>query len=361
MTIAPNGMKILNHLGIGNRIARLGAPIDFIRFTDKTDKAISRFGNKSSKLDEVGAIALPRSTLMQVLREKVSEAGITVLNDFSIDHIDYHHDYVNLYFKNKEMVKADMVIGADGANSTIRQYVCDGQSTPKIHKSVVIGGLVKSENIKSIINYKDDSSRSSINLLLHHDKSFGFCCGSKDESIWMWWCRVDDDISEKISHTLREKKRELLLNAFSGWKSPVQELLLETEYISVNHAYDLEPLHSWHKNRAVLIGDAAHAMPPSSGQGASLAMEDALSLACSLSVNDLCPQIAFEQYASMRKERVEKIAELARRQRQPPVSPLKFWFIKKALSVILPIVGPRSNKWIYDYDPRQISWYKRAI
>jgi 2-polyprenyl-6-methoxyphenol hydroxylase-like FAD-dependent oxidoreductase len=76
--------------------------------------------------------------------------------------------------------------------------------------------------------------------------------------------------------------------------------------------YDLSPLRAWHEGLVCLAGDAAHATSPSSGQGASLALEDAAVLAqCLRDSTEL--QYAFATFQALRKARVEKIVQVARR------------------------------------------------
>ena len=74
----------------------------------------------------------------------------------------------------------------------------------------------------------------------------------------------------------------------------------------------LPRLPRWHAGRIVLAGDAAHAVSPSSGQGASLALEDAVVLARCLR-EAAGPETAFARYEAERRPRVERIARWAER------------------------------------------------
>jgi 2-polyprenyl-6-methoxyphenol hydroxylase-like FAD-dependent oxidoreductase len=74
----------------------------------------------------------------------------------------------------------------------------------------------------------------------------------------------------------------------------------------------MPPLRQWHRGRVCLLGDAAHATPPHAGQGASLALEDALVMAkCLRDVEDV--DSAFATFQSLRKARAESIIAAARR------------------------------------------------
>jgi FAD-dependent urate hydroxylase len=76
--------------------------------------------------------------------------------------------------------------------------------------------------------------------------------------------------------------------------------------------HTLAHLPSWHRNRMIVIGDAAHAPSPTSGQGASLSVEDAIVLAQCLR-DEPTPQAAFTRFTAARRPRVEKIIKWAAR------------------------------------------------
>jgi 2-polyprenyl-6-methoxyphenol hydroxylase-like FAD-dependent oxidoreductase len=76
--------------------------------------------------------------------------------------------------------------------------------------------------------------------------------------------------------------------------------------------HDLPPLATWHTRRIVLLGDAAHAVAPHAGQGASMALEDAVVLAACLQ-DATTPLAAFIRFERLRKERTEAVMEIARR------------------------------------------------
>jgi len=100
--------------------------------------------------------------------------------------------------------------------------------------------------------------------------------------------------------------------------------------------YDMPALPSWHSGPACLIGDAAHTTSPHGGQGASLAMEDAIEVARCL--RDLPhAERAFEVFESLRKERVDKLVKEARRSgNQKAISnPIARWLRDLALPFFL--------------------------
>jgi 2-polyprenyl-6-methoxyphenol hydroxylase-like FAD-dependent oxidoreductase len=117
-----------------------------------------------------------------------------------------------------------------------------------------------------------------------------------------------------------------------------------------DNTYDLPHVPSWHRGRLVLLGDAAHAPQPSSGQGASLALEDAIALARCL--RDVRPiQEAFAAYERLRRDRVERVVAHGARSGSSKI-PGRLGRIGRDLMLRLLLrvmVTEKSLAWMYDY------------
>lgn len=125
------------------------------------------------------------------------------------------------------------------------------------------------------------------------------------------------------------------------------------DLLVVGPVEDLPRVPVWHRGRVALVGDAAHATSPSSGQGASLAMESAVQLARCL--RDLPPERAFPAYERLRRARVERIiAAGARTNRDKAAGPvarvLRDLFLPIALKAF---ASPERMSWQYGY---RIDW-----
>jgi 2-polyprenyl-6-methoxyphenol hydroxylase-like FAD-dependent oxidoreductase len=106
----------------------------------------------------------------------------------------------------------------------------------------------------------------------------------------------------------------------------------------------------------VLIGDAAHAMSPSGGQGASLALEDALYLVKLLRQFSGEFEPVFAEFERARRPRAAKISAWAHQnetRQQIELGPLGCWLRYRMLSVVLPLFGARSLDWMYSY---RVDW-----
>jgi 2-polyprenyl-6-methoxyphenol hydroxylase-like FAD-dependent oxidoreductase len=100
-----------------------------------------------------------------------------------------------------------------------------------------------------------------------------------------------------------------LTSTFAAFPDPVADLLKHTaeDAITRTDIADLEPIPRWHRGRAVLIGDAAHATTPNLGQGGAQAIEDAWVLAERLAAHGGNHAPAFEQYQRIRKPKADRV------------------------------------------------------
>lgn len=105
-----------------------------------------------------------------------------------------------------------------------------------------------------------------------------------------------------------------VLRRFSAWPQPIPALLNAAgpESVLRHDSYDLPPLRSFVRGTTALLGDAAHAMTPSLGQGACQALEDAVVLAdCLAGVADVPAALA--RYNRLRRPRTQAVVRRSAR------------------------------------------------
>ncbi|MGH7920107.1 MAG: FAD-dependent monooxygenase, partial [Candidatus Dormibacteraceae bacterium] len=137
------------------------------------------------------------------------------------------------------------------------------------------------------------------------------------ELVW-WFVNVPSEqplTAREVREQGMEHWADRLVELFGDDRLPVAEIVraqpLE-ELIAIGAQYDLPAIPTWHRGRAVLTGDAAHAVSTSSGQGASMALESAVTLARCLR-DGATPGAAFATYEALRRARVRRVWELGRR------------------------------------------------
>jgi 2-polyprenyl-6-methoxyphenol hydroxylase-like FAD-dependent oxidoreductase len=109
------------------------------------------------------------------------------------------------------------------------------------------------------------------------------------------------------------ERKAYLQRCFAGWPFDVPRLIEATpaDKILQNDIFDRDPVSSWHRGRIVLLGDAAHPTTPNMGQGACMAIEDAVVLARSLSQHSELKD-AFLAYEEARLSRTKMITKLSK-------------------------------------------------
>jgi FAD-dependent urate hydroxylase len=170
----------------------------------------------------------------------------------------------------------------------------------------------------------------------------------------VWWFANPPSPSQPGGAELAappEHWKERLIDLFAGDAGPATDIIRHTNALAVTNQQDLPRVPTWWRGPMILMGDAAHAASPSSGQGASLAMEDAIVLARCL--RDLPKASAFAAFEQLRRARVERIVARAARMNQTKMpGPIARVVRDLVLPAILRRAG-RSQDWIFNY---RIDW-----
>ena len=137
----------------------------------------------------------------------------------------------------------------------------------------------------------------------------------------------------------------------------IQEILFKNENkLTKIPFYDISFLPTWHKGLICLVGDSAHATTPHAGQGASMAMESAITLAkCIRDISDI--KEAFVTYQQLRKDRVERMIALARRSGGmfTTTNPMRKWIRNTVISVMMKQWSTKMDD-VYGY---KIDWNEK--
>ncbi|OHF04108.1 hypothetical protein CORC01_00447 [Colletotrichum orchidophilum] len=181
-----------------------------------------------------------------------------------------------------EVLSADLIIGADGIKSVLRQSII-GREAPAIPTGLSAYRLVidsseleQDKDFTSVI----DPRESFTTMIMGHDRRI-IMGPARNGSIYSIVALVPDDQmqenAEGKSWTTKGDPNKLreTFDVFPKWAKAVFKNCTE---VGLWQLRDLDPLDTWHHGRAIIIGDAAHPMLPTQGQGASQAIEDAEAL-----------------------------------------------------------------------------------
>jgi 2-polyprenyl-6-methoxyphenol hydroxylase-like FAD-dependent oxidoreductase len=254
--IYENGLRVLEALGAYDAAVK-GAPLALTReVRDARDRLISVHQWKGSRV-----FSILRQNVINALADVATRAGAEIMTGSAVARATPEGE---LTLADGRTVKADLIVGADGSNSQLRQslgllskrkYLVDGCTRLLIDKTEAErGGNCSAKTIE----YWSGTRR-----LLYTP------CSETD--VYVALTMLDGDAAAKAVPVRKD-----------DWKRAFPLLGEVIDRIGEQARYDrfeLIKLKSWSAGRVAMIGDAAHALPPNIGQGGGCAMMNALSLA----------------------------------------------------------------------------------
>lgn len=234
--------------------------------------------------DDMSRPEIDRQTLRKILLNSL-EPNTVVWNKHVTNIESLGNGQNKIVFKDGTSETSDFLVGADGTWSKVRPLLTSVQpmyTGVTFVESCIANPKVTSPHINELVGHGSAYVLSNNKGLLPQRNG--------DESIRVYAAfRVSEDWSTKNDFNKPNEVRAMLLEIFSGWQPEVLDMLNHSDDNFVpRHIYTL-PLEPWITKQGVtVIGDAAHVMTPFAGQGANLAMLDALELAdCITSVNTM--------------------------------------------------------------------------
>ncbi len=209
---------------------------------------------------------------------------------------EQEEEKVCAHFSSGLTVEGDALIGADGLRSLVRAALLGDQ--PPIYRNF--------KTWRGLTNYVPRGYRPGyIQEFLGCGKGFGFMMLGKGRMYW--YAAATAPLEQPDAPVGRRKELETM---FQDWFASVPELITTTDEANIltTDLYDRVPTQSWSKQNITLLGDAAHPMLPTMGQGACTALEDAFVVAKCLK-EQANPTTAFQQYESERFSRMKLIVE----------------------------------------------------
>ncbi len=302
ISVWSNGVRCLDHLGLGNETAALGGIIDSMSYIDAfTGETMCRF-SMAPLIDEVGRRPYPIAR---------AELQLMLMNAFGHDDIHFGKRMVALHdgpenatveFADGTTASGDIVIAADGARSLARDHVLGRDVERRYAGYVNFNGLVPIDErigpATEWTTYVGDSRRVSV-MPVADDRFYFF---------------FDVTVPEGLPFE-RGAARDVLAEEFAGWAPGVQTLIETLDPDTTNRVeiFDVDPFHTWIKGRIALLGDAAHNTTPDIGQGGCSAMEDAIALQFAFRDHPDDPLAALSAYESSRTERAADLVLRARK------------------------------------------------
>lgn len=313
-----NGIAALDRLGLGTAIRTQAAAIRYRDIRDNKGRTVLKLDLRKIWGQERDCRGIRRIDLHELLLKGLPNERIELGQE--VTALKQQNDSVHISYANGAQEEVDVVVGADGLRSQTRALLFGEKALREVSPRAC---RFMAARPSSIVDWTLFASGVGQFLLIP--------CTDKE-----MYCYVNRKTSTAISKTD-------FMEPFKKFAAPLPEIL---DNWSPEGAYwdaleELEPLEQFGQGRIVLMGDAAHGMPPYMAQGSSLALEDAEVLAALLKQNT--DATLAEAFTAAQKERVEWVR--ARNRKREKLSKLPFWIARLGLKVV-----GRKN-WTADYQP----------
>lgn len=338
--VSPNGFAVLKALGLGEAFRAIATQGEAVELRDY------RAGNLVARLD-LGLLPqdqpyffVHRADLIEVLAEAARDSGVRIRLLQQVDSVRLE-DRPELQMANGDTLRAELLIGAEGIHSKLRQTL-NGVQAPFFTRQTAwratIPNVIGHPNVSRVymgprqhmVTYPLRGGEI-INIVAVQERT-----GWAEEG----WMHEDDP--------------ENLRQAFAGYGGEAKRMLDAVERVGFWGLFRHPVAPVWHKGRAAILGDAAHPTLPFMAQGAVMAMEDAWVLADALDAAETV-EAGLAAYQARREARVKKVIEAANGNAWkyhlsfPPLR-LGAHLGLRALSTLAPKRLMQQFDWIYRHD-----------
>jgi 2-polyprenyl-6-methoxyphenol hydroxylase-like FAD-dependent oxidoreductase len=346
LNVATNGLAVLARLGLGDAVVADGHRAARMVMLSGTGRELGAVPNGPAGDPARGSVIVRRGHLHAVIREGALAAGVPIPTGARLVSIDETDMGVRATFADGRVAVGDILIGADGIGSPTRRWIDPTAPSPKYTGLVGTGGFSRVPGLAPTpdTQYFVFGARSFFGYLVRADGTA------------YWFANLTSPLPERgaLADVPSAEWLARLRDLHSDDPAPVPQLLEHViGEVGAYPIFDLVGVPTWSRGRVVAIGDAVHATSPSSGQGASLALEDALTLATCL--RDLPDHdAAFAEYQRLRRPRTEAIVRYARRidarkrvTRSKAGIAIRDWMMPRFLRGA---ANDTRNDWLYNFE-----------
>ena len=317
-----NATRALAELGAADHVVAHGEPVRRRAYHNAAGRLLFSTDDEEFWRDVGPPLCVRRGHLLEAL--SLPSEGVVLETGTATSAEPSSDGGVELEFDDGRRRRFDFVIGADGVHSALRGAVVPGEPRPSLMTGSSWRFVVDNPGIDCWTAW---SGRTGTVLLIpvERDLVYGYAASTRGEP-------TDADPA-------------WLSRTFAGFPRPVVDVIDRVVAGEGDARHDrVAEVHvkRWHRDRLVLIGDAAHATGPVWAQGAAMAMEDALTLAELLGRTpaDAWGEVGAE-FERIRRPRVEHVQ--AATDRMSRLAALPGW----VRDVTAPLLGPRAYREAY--------------
>jgi 2-polyprenyl-6-methoxyphenol hydroxylase-like FAD-dependent oxidoreductase len=302
MHLWPNAMKVVREFGVEDQMTAAGSPEELMEFWSTRGRRLAAF--------DVGAwgrtlgapmLSIRRALIHEVLVEALGDGGL----EFGAEVASFEQNGsgrdgagVIARFTNGREEHGDFLVGADGLNSAVRAHLL-GAQPPRYAGYTAWQAFVRLEHPRAPVGHMPAFWGPGARFLYFHVDPDVLC--------WVAIANAPEGAQDPPGDI-----RAHLLGRYAGWPEPTEALIGASEPAQIGRldVYDRRPVKRWGTGRVTMLGDAAHPMTFNVGQGACMAIEDALVLSKCVRDQDDVPA-ALRRYEQQRMGRTAGITRIS--------------------------------------------------
>jgi len=307
LTVAVNGLAALRTLGLDPAALFAGGfPTPAMALRNAAGRPLARLPLGGPDPDGTTTTTVRRADLYVALRAEAERRGIPLVYGRRLTGLTRSPGGVTAVFADGSTAGGDLLVGADGLHSRTRVALDPAAPAPRYLGLLNAGGFTAGPVPAEL------RPEPGVMQMAFGQRAFFGWAGAPDGSVW-WFANPPRRRPAEPGEWTPAGWRAELLRLFAGDGVPAAALIRASdEIVGPWNTWDLPRVPVWRDDRTILLGDAAHAVSPSSGQGASMAVEDAVTLGrCLRARADLGAALA--DYEHLRRGRVEKVVAYGRR------------------------------------------------
>jgi 2-polyprenyl-6-methoxyphenol hydroxylase-like FAD-dependent oxidoreductase len=283
-----NVLRAVDQLGILDQYVDAGAGFDAVQVYAPHGVMVARVPSHRLLPDRPANVGVSRRALQKVLGDAAIGAGATLALGVTVSSIDEDGAHVRVQFSDRSRATYDLIIGADGVHSEMRQRLLPQCAAPQFTGQAVWRyNLPRLAGLDALHAYNGPVGAGLVPI--------------SADLMYMYLTTAEPDNPRYPRAGLAARMRAKA----AACAPAIREL---AQHVTDDDGVVYRPLEwlfvegSWHRGRIVLLGDAVHATTPHLGQGAGLAIEDGLVLAEELARHEVL-EAALQAYGARRFER----------------------------------------------------------
>ncbi|MDO9414193.1 MAG: flavin-dependent oxidoreductase [Pseudolabrys sp.] len=311
ITLLPHAMREFSALGLGDQLLAAGIENRESHFYNRFGQLIYREDRGKFAGYQYPEVGIHRGTLHLILYDAVKkELGPdAVVTDHECSGIEQDETGATVHFKNRDSVRADVVIDCEGINSAIRKqfYPDDKVAFSGIN---TWRGVTRHKPINGGRTYMRVGSINTGKIVIypivdHHDDD--------GHQLINWMAEIKRDTTIQNDWN-KPGNLDDFYSIYQDWRFDwldVAQMIRDADQILEYPMVDKDPIAQWTFGRVTLAGDAAHPMYPRGSNGAAQAAIDARTLADCLR-NNADPRDALKAYEDARAQVAAKVVRTNR-------------------------------------------------